>query len=133
VQEGPIEDVLARVRDLMAGGEHEEALDCLAALYRQHPADDALRRLTAEAEATFIDRAYRHVVPPDKVPVLKRSMDSLTSESLSPQEFFLLSRIDGSWDVKSIIQVAPLREVDALRTLKRMREIGMIELRDPQE
>jgi hypothetical protein len=131
--DAPIEDVLARVRDLMTGGEHEEALDALAELYRQHPADDALRRLTAEAEATFVDRAYRHVVPPDKVPVLKRSVDSLTSESLSPQEFFLLSRIDGSWDVKSIIQVAPLREVDALRTLKRMREIGMIELRDPPD
>ena len=42
-----------------------------------------------------------------------------------------MSRIDGHWDVKSIIQVSPIREADAVRTLKRMREKGFIELRDP--
>ena len=33
--------------------------------------------------------------------------------------------------VKSIIQITPLREVDVLRTLKRMREKGLIDLKDP--
>ena len=42
------------------------------------------------------------------------------------EQFFLLGRIDGSWNVKSIIQVSPMREVDALRTLTRMREAGMV-------
>ena len=58
-------------------------------------------------------------------------MESLVSESLTPQEFFLLSRIDGSWDIKSIIQVAPFREIEALRTLKRILDLDMIELCDP--
>ncbi len=49
---------------------------------------------------------------------------------MSPTEFFLLSRIDGSWDIKSIVQIAPLRETDTLRTLKRMREAGIVELID---
>jgi len=55
----------------------------------------------------------------------------LKAEDLSPSEFFMLSRIDGTWDIKSIIQIAPLRESDALRTLKRLRENGLIELKDP--
>ena len=59
------------------------------------------------------------------------SVESLTAEKLSPTEFFLLSRIDGTWDVKSIIQITPIREVDVLRTLKRMREKGLIDLKDP--
>jgi len=121
---------LARVRQLMSEGELEGALDVLDALYRENPGDDALRRLTADTEAAFVDKCYRHYLPADKVPILTRPIESLSSESLTPQEFFVLSRIDGSWDVKSIIQVAPFREVEALRTLKRMREIGMIELRD---
>jgi len=33
--------------------------------------------------------------------------------------------------VKSIIQISPVREVDALRVLKRMRERGFIALQDP--
>lgn len=129
---GSLESQLAQARGLMAEAQLEAALDLLDGLYRQRPQDESLKRLTAEAEAAFIDRAYRYFVPPDKIPTLLRPMESLAAESLSPQEFFLLSRIDGKWDVKSIIQVAPLREVDALRTLKRMREIGMIELHDPR-
>ena len=33
-------------------------------------------------------------------------------------------------DLKSIIQISPLREVDALRTLKRLREAGIVELKE---
>jgi len=122
---------VAHASELMVGGDLEGALDILDNLYRKNPGDDALRRLTAEAEAAFVGKAYQHYLPADKVPILKSSLDSMSSESLTPQEFFLLSRIDGSWDIKSIIQVAPFSEVLALRTLKRLRELGMIELMDP--
>jgi hypothetical protein len=131
LQSEGLRDDLARARQLMSEGELEGALDVLDALYRENPGDDALRRLTADTEAAFVDKCYRHYLPTDKVPILTRPIESLSSESLTPQEFFVLSRIDGSWDVKSIIQVAPFREVEALRTLKRMREMGMLELCDP--
>ena len=107
-------------------------LEALDALYRAHPQDDSLRRLTAEAEAAFVEKAYRDYLPASKVPVLTVPVESLEAENLSPTEFFLLSRIDGTWDVKSIIQITPLREVEALRTLKAMRERGLIELQDPR-
>ncbi len=123
---------LATARRYLTASNYEAAFEVLDALYREHPSDDSLRRLTAEAEAAFIDKAYRHLLPEKKVPVLTKPAEELaTMAKLSPQEFFLLSRIDGLWDVRSIIQISPLREVDALRTLKRMRELGMIELRDP--
>ena len=78
-----------------------------------------------------MDKAWKHYVPAAKVPTLTRPVDAMTEETLSPQEVFLLSRVDGTWDEKSIIQVSPIREVDALRTLKKLRERGLIELRDP--
>jgi hypothetical protein len=117
---------------LMGRGEFEGALDILNAQYGANPGDDSLRRLVAEAEAAFIDKAYRYFLPHQKVPVLRCTVESLTGEELSPLEFFLLSRFNGTWDVRSIIQITPIREVDALRTLKRMREKGYIELRDPE-
>jgi len=118
-------------RRLLNRGEFDGALDILDRAYKAQPGDEALRRLLVEAEASFVEKAYRHFLPPTKVVILARRMESLTSEHLSPAEFFLLSRVDGSWDVKSIIQITPLREVDVLRTLKRMREKGFIDLRDP--
>ena len=129
---GGLDAQLVRAHELMDAGSVEQALELLDALYRQFPEDDSLRRMTAEAEASFVQKANQHLLPPDKVPVLTRSVDSLSAETISPEEFFLLSRIDGTWNIKSIIQVSPMREVDALRTLTRMRECGMIELRDPE-
>jgi hypothetical protein len=121
---------MEEARRMLARGDYDEALDILNAAHAAQPGNDPLRRMIAEAEVSFVEKAYRHYLPPNKVPVLLRTMDSLTAENLSPAEYFLLSRVDGTWDVKSIIQITPLREVDVLRTLKRMREKGFIELKD---
>lgn len=118
-------------RRLLNRGEFDSALEILDRAYKAQPGDEALRRLLAEAEASFVEKAYRHYLPPSKIVTLATSVEALTAEKLSPTEFFLLSRIDGTWDVKSIIQITPIREVDVLRTLKRMREKGLIELKDP--
>jgi len=120
-------------RRLVNRGDFEAALEILDRAYKAQPGDEALRRLLAEAEATFVEKVYRHYLPPGKVVALARPVEELATERLSPPEFFLLSRIDGTWDVRSIIQITPLREVDVLRTLKRMRENGLIELRDPPQ
>jgi hypothetical protein len=126
-----LEASLEKARRLMSESEFEKALVILERVYRDQPGEESLRRLTAEAEAAFVEKAYRHYLPPSKVLALTRTMDELETEDLSPSEFFMLSRIDGTWDIKSIIQIAPLRESDALRTLKRLRENGLIELKDP--
>jgi hypothetical protein len=122
---------LEKARCFMVDSEFEKAFDILDRLRGEQPGDESLRRLAAEAEAAFVEKAYRHYLPPSKVLALTRTMDGLRTEDLSPSEFFLLSRIDGTWDIKSIIQIAPLRESDTLRTLKRLRENGLIELKDP--
>ncbi len=127
VEEGDLEFA----RRLLNRGEFDSALDILDRAYKAQPGDEALRRLLAEAEASFVEKAYRHYLPPAKIVTLATSVEALTAERLSPTEFFLLSRIDGTWDVKSISQITPLRAVDVLRTLKRMREKGLIDLKDP--
>lgn len=124
---------LARAQILMGEGEFDQALGLLDGLYQQDPNNDSLRRMTAEAEAAFIEKAYRHYVPPNKVPYLLKDTADLEAQKLTPSEFFLISRLDGSWDVRSIIQIAPIREVEALRTLKHLREKGVIDLREPEE
>jgi len=126
-----VQAALDAARRLQERGELDAALDLLNAVHRANPEDDALRRLVLDTEVAFVEKAWKHYLPAGKVPVLTRPVDSLTGEALSPQEVFLLSRVDGTWDLKSIIQVSPIREVDALRSLKKLRERGLIELRDP--
>ena len=49
----------------------------------------------------------------------------------APEESFLLSLVDGSTDIQSILWLAPMREVDVLIFLRRMAKKNMIELAEP--
>lgn len=92
--------------------------------------DEALRSVLQKAEEKFVQDAYRNSLRPDKVPSLLRSTSDLLGERLSPEEYFMISRIDGVWDVQSIIAVSPLREVDALHVLLRLEKRGFICLKE---
>jgi len=126
-------DVVGAARALLQAGRVEEALERLEAAQRANPSDRELSRLLSEAETSFVEKAYREDLPPSKIPVPLRPPESLTGEKLSPQEFFLLSRMDGSWDLRSILNIAPIREVEAVRALQKLRQRGLIELREPRE
>jgi len=89
-------------KKLMSQGEYDGALEILNALYRSAGrATSRLRKLVAEAEAAFVEKAYgttfRH-----KNPVPHLPPRASQTKPCRPSQFFLISRIDGSWDVKSI-------------------------------
>jgi hypothetical protein len=45
---------------------------------------------------------------------------------LTPPERYLLSRIDGVRDVKTIVRVSPVRELEALKSFQRFVENGIV-------
>jgi len=124
-------DPLTLARERLGRGDAEEALEILDAARKVGVRSPALDALTEEAERYFVEKAYRHYLPPGKIPILKRPMELLFDETLRPEEVFLVSRVNGTWDLRSIMSISPLREVDALRALKRLRERGVIDLVDP--
>jgi len=129
---GPsVEQALAAARESLGRGDAEVALMILDALRDAGLKTPEMHALTEEAERYFVERAYRFYLPPGKVPVLKRPLESLVGEALSPEEVFLVSRVNGAWDLRAIMSISPLREVDALRALKKLRERGVIDLVDP--
>ncbi|HUD70811.1 MAG TPA: DUF4388 domain-containing protein [Dongiaceae bacterium] len=119
---------IAAAEEHLKRGDAEEALGLLDGVRAAGVRTPAVQTLHHEAERYFVERAYRFYLPPDKIPVLKRPLETLVNEPLSPEEFFLVSRVNGTWDLRSIMSISPLREVDALRALKRLRERGVIDL-----
>jgi hypothetical protein len=130
-QAGASEDLLARARERLGQGDAEGALEILDSARKEGLRSPALQALTEEAERDFVEQAYRSDLPPGKVPILKRSIELLFDESLRPEEVFLVGRVNGTWDLRSILSISPLREVDALRALKRLCEREVIELVEP--
>jgi hypothetical protein len=68
-------------------------------------------------------------VPPHKVPVLAVSRGTLGALKLSPKENYLVSRLDGKWDVATLVVATPLGELETLRMLKKLLHAQIARLR----
>jgi hypothetical protein len=117
---------------LMLRGEHDVALEVLNACQRANAGDPYLRQLITEAEANFVEASRETDLSPRMVPVLLRPETDLGDGPLSSEERFFVSLIDGQTDIRSLLWVSPLREVEVLRILQRMLHRELIALRDPQ-
>jgi hypothetical protein len=56
------------------------------------------------------------------------SLAELTRQNFDPQEGFVISRVNGEWDVQSILKLCPMSEEDALLIFSRLLERKVIEL-----
>src|SRR5262249_39151553 len=93
------------------------------------PSDGRAAELLREAE-----RAIKSILEEDggtgeKVPEVAVSLQALTQRGFSPQEGFVLSRINGQWDVKSVMKISPMKELEVLMIFHRFLKDGVIHLK----
>jgi hypothetical protein len=88
---------------------------------------NAKKGLIATKEARQRERA-RQSIDRTRVPVLAVDLASLTHQTLDPQEGFVLSRVNGEWDVQSILKLCPMGEEAALLIFGRLLEREIIRL-----
>jgi hypothetical protein len=132
----PTADTVGTVRELLTVAYQrlqERRYDAALKAYEEVLALDRLNQhakkgLLSVAEARARDRA-RRTVALDKVPVLTADLQTLTRENFDPHEGFVLSRINGEWDVQSILKICPMSEEDAILIFARLLDRKVIELR----
>ena len=79
-----------------------------------------MQRLIAELRNSGIHDA--------SVPKIVKSLEDITTMNFTPNEGFMLSRINGTWDIGSLIKISPIREADALMIFYKLRKDGIISL-----
>jgi len=87
----------------------------------------ARRGMAAATQARQHERDLTSI-PREKVPYLAIDLLALTRQNLDPQEAFVLSRVNGSWDVQSILKVCPMGEEETLLIFARLLERNLIRL-----
>ena len=107
-------------------GDPEAALTILHRVLQEDPKNTRAQELLNKAEERFVERIYESELAPHAVPKISMSPSDLNGEQLSPQEGFLLSRINGSWDIQSILSICPFREADSLRMMRNLLSRGII-------
>ena len=126
---GSIQELLAAARQRIAERRWDAAIMAFEkVLALDHLNQDAKKGLISVGEARKKDRILR-TVPLDGVPVLMMNVISLTRQNFDAREGFVLSRVNGEWDVRSILKLCPMAEEDALLIFARLLERKVIELR----
>jgi hypothetical protein len=131
-----VEDLPETVTEMVWAAERKLEEDPEAALLiiqkalQQQPNNPEAQALLPTAEQKFVKHVYESGgISPRSVPELRVSPSDLTNEQIDPQEGFVLSRINGSWDIQSILSICPFREADCLRMIKKLMERGVIDVK----
>ncbi len=91
-----------------------------------NPADGRAMEAIRDAERMIRAALGKEGIKGDRIPELAIADVELTRRSFSPQEGFVLSRINGQWDVKAIMKISPMRELDVLMIFQRLLQDGVI-------
>jgi hypothetical protein len=128
-----VEDLPESVTEMVWSAERKLEQDPEAALLivqkalQQQPNNPEAQSLLPLAEEKYIKHMYNAGgLSPKSVPQLLVAPTDLTTQQIDPQEGFVLSRINGSWDIQSILSICPFREADCLRMIKKLMERGVI-------
>lgn len=106
----------------------EAALAMVQKALEQQPNNADAQELLLAAEERYVKHVYANDLLPQAVPQLLVAPSDLQLQQIDPQEGFVLSRINGTWDIQSILSICPFREADCLRMIRDLLKRGIIGL-----
>ena len=107
----------------------EAALRHLRAARSLEPENHDIGEMLAQTEKSIRDAVESSGVSLSSIPQLAVSFEQLTSSKLSPQEGFMLTRINGSYDIQSILKITPMPQLDALLVFWKLSKEGFVKLK----
>ncbi len=132
-QEPPKRDdpgtLFSRAQELHKAKRYQEAISALQEVLRLDPNNTRADELIESAERAMCQELYRTTTPADRTPHFIVPDHVLTRFNLSHQEGFVASRINGACDVKSIVMLSPLRELDILQILDKLVRLDLIAIK----
>lgn len=121
-------EMVSAARAHAEAGRAGKALELVERALRLEPDDASLQNFQRDLERTVFAELSRDLLTSFRVPKLMVQRQELDRLELSDTERYLAGRVDGRWDLLSLMRVAPVREVEALITFKRLADRGIISL-----
>jgi hypothetical protein len=115
--------------DLMQNRKYSEAIAAFQETLRLDPQNVWADEQIEKAEKAICQEFYGNSISPNKIPYFVVPETSLTRYNLTHQEGFVASRINGIWDVSSIVMLSPLREIEILQIIDKLLKMELIQLK----
>lgn len=120
---------LMTAQESMQKRDFDTALAALKRGLAEHPYDPDLCEALELAEKGLAEKLRADMLSDKQVPYLLRDDLLRISANWTPAQRYILSRIDGQRNLRSIIMVSPLKEVEALKTFRSLIQAGFVGLR----
>ncbi len=122
-------DILVRsAAELLEDEEFENGLRHLRAAATLEPESRSVRETVESSERHIRDKLEAAGITLSAVPVAVSDISESQSLDITPQEGFLLTRIDGKQDIKMILKITPMGQLEALVALWSLARTGHIRL-----
>jgi hypothetical protein len=119
-------------RTFMKEGDFDVSLRHLRAAKALEPDNQEAQQVLTQAEKKIREYIEKAGVTLGSIPQVTATMEQLTSSQLSPSEGFMLTRINGTYDIQSILKITPMVQLDALMLFWKLAQVGYIRLLPPK-
>ena len=123
-------ELAAGARGRLRQGDRAGALAMANQALHQDPSDQEVRKTFAQIERARVAEIAKRLLAKHRVPKrLREVTDELRTEHhLTAAEVELAGRVDGRWDLLSLVKSASIREAEALLAFAHLAEVGVVEL-----
>ncbi len=112
----------------LAKKDYQTALRHLRASKSLDPDNREVSKLAEKTEAKIREAVEAAGVRLESTPKLNVDLNDITNLDITPQEGFILTRINGTYDLKSILKISPMQQLDGLLVFWRLMNAGHIRL-----
>lgn len=126
-EETNLADILAHAEMFLAQANYADAERLARRAWEMGP-NAHTEALLRRAEAGLLAELRRSLIDGKPIATLQVPPSKLRTLNLSAPERYLLSRIDGTRDVPSIIQVSPLQELEAMKLFQGFVDQGLVRI-----
>lgn len=123
----PAKAVLEAAMEKFKSKDFEAAYAMVDTHLQTSPGDEEAHTLYRVVRESYM-ALLKQSCPPDSIPKLNIDISELSEKVFSSREGFIASRVNGQWDVKSLVMVSPLGELESLKIMKKLLDEGVIVL-----
>jgi hypothetical protein len=122
-------ELAAGARGRLRQGDRAGAFAMVSQALHQDPNDAEVRKTFAAIERARVAEVAKQLLSRHRVPRRLRDVEMDGEDlGLSPAEIDLAGRVDGRWDLLSLIRSASVREAEALLAFAHLAEVGVVDL-----
>ena len=123
-------ELAAGARGRLRSGDRAGALAMATQALHQDPSDSEVRKTFSQTERARVAEIARMLLSRHRIPKKARDipLQAMTELGLNENEIELALRVDGRWDLLSLVRSASTREAEALLAFAHLAELGVVEL-----